>query len=244
MKLKKIASLALAGVMAVSMMSACGNTVNNGGASSGNNTGETSGYSAMLGKYMEETSKMDYVTFQDNSADAAALKTALGNFGSLTIAGGSVLPYVVDLSGPNRNFGNPLGINKVRADLVEALNLVNCAKDKYDKDDLVTDELGFKSKANANANIVQKTGALFAVDSTINMENVMDQIANGDVPNGVSLESILKKMSEEGVVDNQTYQYKYTVSASVVSLSQTSIEGLSGSCNFILVTVTRTPSIA
>lgn len=244
MKLKKIASLALAGVMAVSMMSACGNTVNNGGASSGNNTGETSGYSAMLGKYMEETSKMDYVTFQDNSADAAALKTALGNFGSLTIAGGSVLPYVVDLSGPNRQFGDYLGINKVRADLVEALNLVNCTKDKYDKDDLVTNELGFENKANANANIVQKTGALFAVDSTINMENVMDQIANGDVPNGVSLDGILKKMSEEGVVDNQTYQYKYTVSASVVSLSQTSIEGLSGSCNFILVTVTRTPSIA
>lgn len=242
MKLKKIASLALAGVMAVSMMSACGNTVNNGGASSGNNTGETSGYSAMLGKYMEETSKMDYVTFQDNSADAAALKTALGNFGSLTIAGGSVLPYVVDLSGPNKNFGDKLGINKVRADLIEALSLVNCSG--TDKDDLATNELGFKSKVNVNANIVQKTGALFAVDSTINMENVMDQIANGDVPNGVVLDDILKGMPDEGVVDKQTYQYKYTVSASVVSLSQTSIEGLSGSCNFILVTVTRTPSIA
>lgn len=244
MKLKKIASLALAGVMAVSMMSACGNTVNNGGASSGDDTGKTSGYSAMLGKYMEETSKKDYVTFQDNSADAAALKTALGNFGSLTIAGGSVLPYVVDLSGPNRELGNHLGINKVRADLVKALNLVNCSTDKYDKDDLVTSELGFKSKANVNANMVQKTGALFAVDSTINMENVMDQIANGDVPNGVILDDILKNMPDEGVVDKQTYQYKYTVSASVVSLSQTSIEGLSGSCNFILVTVTRTPSIA
>ena len=243
MKLKKIASLALAGVMAVSMMSACGNTVNNGGASSGNNTGETSGYSAMLGKYMEETSKMDYVTFQDNSADAAALKTALGNFGSLTIAGGSVLPYVVDLSGGNRGIGNYLGIDKVKADLVKALDLVNCGNGK-DKNDLVTNELGFKSKANVNANMVQKTGALFAVDSTINMENVMDQIANGDVPNGVILDDILKEMSEEGVVDKQTYQYKYTVSASVVSLSQTSIEGLSGSCNFILVTVTRTPSVA
>ena len=241
MKLKKIASLALAGVMAVSMMSACGNTVNNGGASSGNNTGETSGYSAMLGKYMEETSKMDYVTFQDNSADAAALKTALGNFGSLTIAGGSVLPYVVDLSGPNKNFGDYLGITKVRADLIEALNLVNCGNDK---DDLVTGELGFENNTNVNANIVQKTGALFAVDSTINMENVMDQIANGDVPNGVVLDDILKGMPDEGVVDKHTYQYKYTVSASVVSLSQTSIEGLSGSCNFILVTVTRTPSIA
>lgn len=244
MKLKKIASLALAGVMAVSMMSACGNTVNNGGASSGDDTGKTSGYSAMLGKYMEETSKMDYVTFQDNSADAAALKTALGNFGSLTIAGGSVLPYVVDLSGPNKDLGNHLGINKVRADLVKALNLVNYTKDEYDKDDLVTSELGFEGKANVNANIVQKTGALFAVDSTINMENVMDQIANGDVPNGVILDDILKNMPDEGVVDKQTYQYKYTVSASVVSLSQTSIEGLSGSCNFILVTVTRTPSIA
>lgn len=241
MKLKKIASLALAGVMAVSMMSACGNTVNNGGASSGNNTGETSGYSAMLGKYMEETSKMDYVTFQDNSADAAALKTALGNFGSLTIAGGSVLPYVVDLSGANRNLGSYLGITKVKTDLVKALNLVNCGNKK---DDLVTSELGFKSTANVNANMVQKTGALFAVDSTINMENVMDQIANGDVPNGVILDDILKGMPDEGVVDKQTYQYKYTVSASVVSLSQTSIEGLSGSCNFILVTVTRTPSIA
>ena len=74
----------------------------------------------------------------------------------------------------------------------------------------------------------------------------MDQIANGGVPNGVinGLDGILKDMPDEGVVDKQTFQYKYTVSASVVSLSQTSIEGLSGSCNFILVTVTRTPSIA
>ena len=80
MKLKKIASLMLAGIMAVSMLAACGNANSNGG-NGGEGEGEgtqTSGYSSVFGKAVSDTVKdMKYVTFQDNAADQAALNKSV-----------------------------------------------------------------------------------------------------------------------------------------------------------------------
>ena len=60
MKLKKIASLALAGIMAVSMLAGCKDGGNSNSGSSSENTNTTSGYSAMLGQKAAETlSKKD-----------------------------------------------------------------------------------------------------------------------------------------------------------------------------------------
>ena len=91
MKLKKIASLALAGVMAVSMLAGC-NTVSNGGNSGddgeGENTAVSGGISAGVGAdvkaYVEKVSGEDkandlftYVTFQDNAKLSSDLKTVV-----------------------------------------------------------------------------------------------------------------------------------------------------------------------
>ena len=61
MKLKKIVSLALAGIMAVSMLTACGDK----GSSSSEGEGEVvaTGYSAMLAKELKDTAAKSYVTF-------------------------------------------------------------------------------------------------------------------------------------------------------------------------------------
>ena len=94
MKLKKIASLMLAGVMAASMLAGC-NTASNGGNNGGEGEGEgttTSGYSAVMAENVSDAVKViDNVTFQDHSADRAALDDALGNLSSTSNALGVIL---------------------------------------------------------------------------------------------------------------------------------------------------------
>ena len=59
MKLKKIASLALAGIMAVSMLTACGEGTSNSGSSSSGNTNNTSDFtSVVLSKVNDQTAAL------------------------------------------------------------------------------------------------------------------------------------------------------------------------------------------
>ena len=257
MKLKRIVSLALAGVMAVSMLTACGNSNGNGGQvpPEENNTID-GGYSDMLAKYMEDVADLDHVTFQDNSDDVAALKDALGNFGNVVIGGGSLLPVLVCLEGPNNiipeiSFGGPIGglisvkpvpgdgvlsINNLKKDFAKALDLAD--------DDLAVDDLGLNQ--NTSLNVTRKDGTIFAIDGSISLEKVMNQIANGNNFNNRfnGLNGILGADSAlpENLTDDQlTWHYNYTISASVVNVPATAVDGYNGSVNFIAVTVTRTP---
>ena len=74
MKLKKLMALALSGAMAVSMMTACGGSGNGGTPNGGEGEGVVTGYSSMLAKYMEDTSRMmplKQLLWQTPSATAA-----------------------------------------------------------------------------------------------------------------------------------------------------------------------------
>lgn len=250
MKLKKIVSLALAGVMAVSMLTACGNSNGNGGQvpPEENNTID-GGYSAMLAKYMEDVADLDHVTFQDNSDDVAALKDALGNFGNVVIGGGSLLPVLVCLEGPNNiipdigivgpvSGDGVLSINNLRKDFVKSLDLADA---DYD---LAVDDL--KLNQNETLNVTRKNGTIFAIDGSISLEKVMNQIANGNNFGNrfTGLNVVLSDDSAlpESLTDGHlTWHYNYTVSASVVNVPATAVDGYNGSVNFIAVTVTRTP---
>ena len=261
MKLKRIVSLALAGVMAVSMLTACGNSNGNGGQvpPEENNTID-GGYSAMLAKYMEDVADLDHVTFQDNSDDVAALKDALGNFGNVVIGGGSLLPVLVCLEStndiiPEINLGflgtvgpvsgnGVLSINNLKEDFAKALDLAT--------KNLESDDLAFENSTE-KMNVPQKEGTIFAIDGSISLEKVMNQIANGNNFNGLDnngaerFTGLNNKMSggdalpESGVDGHLTWHYNYTVSASVVNVPATAVDGYNGSVNFIAVTVTRTP---
>ena len=262
MKLKRIVSLALAGVMAVSMLTACGNSNGNGGQvpPEENNTID-GGYSDMLAKYMEDVADLDHVTFQDNSDDVAALKDALGNFGNVVIGGGSLLPVLVCLEGPNNiipgfNLGpipvpgvsgnGVLSIENLKKDFAKALDLAT--------EDLESDDLEFKDSTK-KMNVPQKEGTIFAIDGSISLEKVMNQIANGNNfkdldDNGAErfdgLNAKTKMggedaLPESGVDGHLTWHYNYTISASVVNVPATAVDGYNGSVNFIAVTVTRNP---
>ena len=82
MKLKKIVSLALAGILAVSMLTACGdNSSNNGGASSGNTTPSSSYTDAILSETKAAT-KLVLSTSNNDKLDKAVEYAAKSNFGT------------------------------------------------------------------------------------------------------------------------------------------------------------------
>ena len=89
MKLKKIASLALAGVMAVSMLTACQTTNNNNNNQGTNPPVETSGLSAAVEARLDED-LLDYVTLKDSTELDADLEYAVEYVGVREIVDGFV----------------------------------------------------------------------------------------------------------------------------------------------------------
>ena len=269
MKLKKLMALALSGAMAVSMMTACGGSGNGGTPNGGEGEGVVTGYSSMLAKYMEDTSKKDYFTFQDDAAEAAALADALGNRGTLLLSANTVAPVVLPVTSPviANDFKNSLGldvvvtdvVNGVLGDWVEILRLFGSeAQGIFDGTHIdYADEV----------NKTKKVGMIFVADGTISVEKALKQIADGvssyinDIELGdwnseadeidkglnkvvkiLSLDTIASEYLPESKTSDagETYEYNYKISASVVNKALTVFDGYNGSANFIAVTITRT----
>ena len=218
MKLKKIASLMLAGIMAVSMLAGCKSgqpapdpEENNGGA--------TAGYSAQLGDVVSDKVKdMEFVTFADNADDQAALEDAVGNL--------ATFGNVADV-GRDGKIAWVEGTDAVAADFEDAAKL-----DRYQ---ITNGTSAFF--ATADMNKVKKVGTLFAVDGKVEMSKVLKQIANQ-----ADVKKALESLVEEGKDDNNTYKYNYTVSVSVVNVPVDALDFLTASVNYVAVTITRVPS--
>ena len=76
MKLKKIASLMLAGVMAVSMLAGCQNANVDPEQPTDPETPTATGYSVEMASNLSDAAKKDYIAFEDNADDLAALVDA------------------------------------------------------------------------------------------------------------------------------------------------------------------------
>ena len=194
MKLKKLMALALSGAMAVSMMTACGGSGNGGTPNGGEGEGVVTGYSSVLAKYMEDTSKKDYFTFQDDAAEAAALADALGNRGTLLLSANTVAPVVLPVTSPviANDFKNSLGldvvvtdvVNGVLGDWVEILRLFGSETPFDDIGDIVDiGDIGDIEDTNIDfadeVNKTKKVGMIFVADGTISVEKALKQIADG-----------------------------------------------------------------
>lgn len=247
MKLKKVMALALAGVMAVSMLTGCGNGGNGGASENGEENGVAGGFSSVLAKYMEESAKMDNVSFQDDADVTAALADALGNRGSLLLAGNTVAPVVLPEVSPlvGSDFKSNLGLDAVVTDVI------NVAAGDYEE------ILALFCKDSA-ANTTRSVGLLFVVDGTVSVEKALKQVADGlsayvdyedeeeeFATDMISLDYLVSQLPESRTTAGEneageTWEYNYTVSASVVNKALTVFEGYNGSANFIAVTITRT----
>ena len=194
MKLKRIISLALAGVMAVGMLTACGN--GNGGApDNGGENGVATGYSSVLAKYMTEASKMDNVTFQDSSDDAAALADALGNRGTLLLSGDTIAPVPLPVVSSIicNDFKESLGVNNVVTDVANTLlgdgmEVVKMFSEKH-----------------GDLNEPKKIGMLFVVDGTISVEKALRQLGMGIRASigDVNIEDLWNPEMWEGIIKGE-----------------------------------------
>ena len=224
MKLKKIASLMLAGVMAVSMLAGC-NTASNGGNDGGEGEGEgttTTGYSVAFGDKVEKLNSavkgMDYVTFADNANDQAALEDALNNAGAAEILFGTMSSAVSDANAV---------MPAIRADFEDAAKL-----NRYG----IANAQGNVFDGVSTINRTTKVGSVYYVDGTVSMDKVLDQLAE-------KLDEYFATLQKDSTVNNdkvETYDFDYTISVSVVNKTSDVIDWYNGSVNVIAVTVTRT----
>lgn len=234
MKLKKIVSLALAGVMAVGMLTACGSN-GNGGQKPPEEDDNTvaGGYSAVFAKYVADKVKdMDYVTFQDNADDVADLEDALGNAATLPLVAGSVVPMTpisigdIDDTKNDDEIVDFTGITSIRNDFMKNAGLRG--------DDLQEADLSFVSMKLENMNNPVRDGAIYVVDGKVDVEKAVKRVAE-------KLNSYLVYLPESGTDNNISWDYNYTISVSVVNKTVSEILGSTFSANFIAVTVTRNP---
>ena len=227
MKLKKIASLMLAGVMAVSMLAGCQNANVDPEQPTDPETPTATGYSVEMASNLSDSAKKDYVAFEDNADDLAALEDALGNLSWTTTAGNTALPKVVTPV----NGWNAVDTAVVVDDFVTALDIENKA---LTYGTMRNELVSFKD---LNAAETVKYGLLYVIDGTVDVNKALKQVAN-------KVENLLENLPNVNVSDTARYTFDYTVSVSVANKALDVIDWYNGSANFIAVTVTRVPTAA
>ena len=222
MKLKKIASLMLAGIMAVSMLAGCKSGTPNPNPGEGEGEGNTAtGYSVALGDALADALKgtdvEDVITFADNNDDKTALEDALGNLSRGQLWATDSADTFGDLKDPDAVADFEKAAKLDRATLIDGGSIYNY---KY------------------NINKTVKVGDIFYIDSNVEMSKVINQIVAEYGDAFAALKDSLK------VVDTNdkelVYDFDYTVSVSVVNVPSPDVTIYTGSTNFIAVTVTRT----
>ena len=210
MKLKKIASLALAGVMAVSMLAGCSTTSvdpdPNPGEDPGNVT--TAGYSSLFEDTLSEYADLR-ISMSDSDELTTNLNTAIGNVNSaLMTEFHKINMDTVDLL--NYRFDNraidwmieDLGGNEVVMSQREAFRALVPQPDELVEDDSL------------NKSVIM----LFAVDNAVDEESAVKQIANNLDTDIRRLYNDNDSTHDKGYgVDHTTLNYTYTGSVSVAS---------------------------
>ena len=225
MKLKKIASLMLAGIMAVSMLAACGEGKgnSNSGSSSSESTG-ASGYSAMLGEKAADMLKANDLdekfTFTDDNDDQKALKEAILS---------NTVEANIDNAVKGVNIKGAWESGEAGAVAVEVAFRNKVSAGKFDIAALST--VGFSMNDTTFANV-------WVANGSVDMDSVMDYIYD-------DMESYLKNADTTvpwaGVGD---VNYTYDISVSVENVALKYDTTKSGSVNFIAVTVVRSAEMA
>ena len=220
MKLKKIASLALAGIMAVSMLTACGEGDSNSTVTPPVDNTTPTGLSAQLGAEASDLTNSK-VTFADSTALNNALKHAVGNIGDRSISEAFRQGInAVDYLGDRQNW------NAVAA-------AVGVLEDDMDVNvDMVATSLVVGDGVAATVNALNPSNAqydennyntvmLFAVDSGVEMTNIIEQLSDlidDDMDDLVTSFNVNDKNND----DQHEVSYHYT--CSVASTSKTFVD--------------------
>ena len=235
MKLKKIASLMLAGVMAVSMLAGCNttsNTPDTGDDDQGTTTPVT-GYSAKLGDEIAELSTIagKKVAWSESNDLQSSLNYQVGNVGynALTesflrsLSGGQV--QFVDIS-----WGTPAIIETVNDNVYNDMDAeVNSRYYVSPYDAVVDTNPNINNYTADNFN----TTMLFVVDNGVDLNNAMDQIAD-------MLDEAIVELDDDftsSTVGSMNVDYEYT--GSVATCTKTFEAGHGVGVSFIAVEIVR-----
>ena len=234
MKLKKIASLALAGVMAVSMLAGCSTTSVEPTPNPDDNDSvvtPASGYSATFAGALTGAAAKK-ITMEDNADLTAKLNDAMGNLSSSTLTkfftavGGS---DVLDLS--VKGIGNLQDVKRLTGDM-GSVSVRDAFKELVPSDKELTDEGYWEDKT---------VTMLFAVDGLVDENKAVEQVA-ADLNDEIGLLYRDNDSSKEhagwGDVDHTTLGYEYTGSVSVAS--KTWVDNTTVGVHVIAVQITRT----
>ena len=230
MKLKKIASLALAGVMAVSMLAGCSTT-------SAEPTPDpddsvvtpASGYSATFADALTGAAAKK-ITMEDNADLTAKLNDAMGNLSSSTLTkfftaiGGS---DVLDLS--VRGIGDLQDVQRLTGDM-GSVSVHDAFVELVPESGALTDESNWKDET---------VTMLFAVDGLVDENKAVEQVA-ADLNEEIGLLYRDNDSTDDWNydMDHTTLGYEYTGSVSVAS--KTWIDNTTVGVHVIAVQITRT----
>ena len=251
MKLKKIASLMLAGIMAVSMLAGCNGEPTPDPDDNGNGGVTVTGHSVDMGKALKDLACIkdkDYITFADNAADQAALQKAVDTVDAAALADYAKINGVRSIN--NEGTGDDFkGTTSTRM----AKTFVSAAE--LDDDDVKPGDLamawyaGYNSdNSNKFINTTAKDGALYVVNGDVTTEQAVQMVTD-------EVEKILKGNDDalpktnnkpnDHVSGYTSWNYNYTISVSVVDKAlQSNFSGAANSVHFIAVTVNRTATNA
>ena len=235
MKLKKIASLALAGIMAVSMLTACNttsNTPDTGDDDQGTTTPVT-GYSAKLGDEIAELSTIagKAVDWSESNNLQSSLNYQVGNVGynALTesflrsLSGGQV-QFVDD------RWGTPTIVTTVNDNVYSDMDAEENGRNygsPYDAVVATNPTLVNYTADNFN------TTMLFVVDNGVDLNNAMDQIAARIATAVAELDDDFSVMID----GSMNVDYEYT--GSVATCTKTFEAGHGVGVSFIAVEIVR-----
>ena len=234
MKLKKIASLALAGIMAVSMLTACDTTSVDPEPTPNPDPTPSTGYSSMLEDKMsvQVTNK---TVFQDDADLNAALDYAVGNIGNDKITTSFVESAVGSGSVRfiNKNWSSAFtGVIDTMRDKLDVKATWNNT-DTDTLDNIRPNENNPVDYANYKKNNVN-TLLVYVVDDGVEIPNALDQIKNQLQS---TWEDKLYDDFKAGQNDNSGRDYHYVCSVAVSNRNFESGHGIG--VNFIAVEVTR-----
>ena len=220
MKLKKIVSLALAGIMAVSMLTACGEGDSNSTVTPPVDNTTPTGLSAQLGAEASDLTNSK-VTFADSTALNNALKHAVGNIGDNSI---------------NRTFINGItGVTYLgdwQQNWAAVTAAVGVLEDDMDVDVDMAATVGNYDGVRAtidglNPTIAQyddnnyNTVMLFAVDSGVEMTNIIEQLS--DLIDD-DMDDLVTSFNVNTVNQNDQHEVSYHYTCSVASTSKTFVD--------------------
>ena len=211
MKLKKLMALAMAGVLAVSMLAGCkGNTINNNDPVDPD--APATGISADVGSRVEdlalkanEKADLDHLTFTDDGDVTAALNDAVGGAGVPDVLNGYVYSDVISELANN---------HAVRARVAELLE--------------PTDGVWFTNIGNVEGANGDTVSALrvYAVSDVIDENTVKQQIARELTGENVSGGNVVNVVDYSHHNDVWNYEYTISVAMSTKTVNSASVGGV------------------